>query len=133
MTEAEVGDIVGKRTLPPRISKTQNQVGKRTSLLTLPLPPGPEFKFYPPDHSVVRAHYENGCVPFETVDSDDGGFYSGPQILSGITDDVSSPSRRPQRCIVWARCLLASSPRPFASRLTTRTRYSTTVVLRGLV
>lgn len=66
---------------------------------------GTEFKFYPPDHSVVRAHYENGCVPFESVDSDDSGFYSGPQILSAITDDVSSLSRRLPEGIVWAQFL----------------------------
>ena len=56
-------------------------------------PSATEFQFYPPDHSVVQAHNENGCIPFENVGDGEVGFYSGPQIVSGISDEVSKAIR----------------------------------------
>lgn len=46
-----------------------------------------EFKFYPPDHSVIRGDYEHGCIPYENIGVNQVGFYSEPQILSGISED----------------------------------------------
>ncbi|CAI4213691.1 unnamed protein product [Parascedosporium putredinis] len=45
------------------------------------------FKFYPPDHSVIRANYEYGCIPYELVGENKEGFYDGPHIMSGISED----------------------------------------------
>ncbi|SPN97794.1 uncharacterized protein DNG_01306 [Cephalotrichum gorgonifer] len=47
-----------------------------------------EFKFYPPDHSIIRANYEHGCIPYEMVGINQVGFYDGPHILSGIAEDA---------------------------------------------
>ncbi|PKS07893.1 hypothetical protein jhhlp_006501 [Lomentospora prolificans] len=46
-----------------------------------------EFKFYPPDHSVIRADYEHGCIPYENVGAHRVGFYSEQQFVSGISED----------------------------------------------
>lgn len=61
-----------------------------------------EFEFYPPDHSVVQSHYEHGCIPYEYVDEGEDGFYSGPQILSGISDDVSGTAVLPTSCNTYS-------------------------------
>ena len=38
------------------------------------------FKFWPGNHSVIRAEYGYPCVPYEDLDgNEDGGFYSGVQ------------------------------------------------------
>lgn len=65
--------------------------------------PATEFSFYPPDHSVVQAHYEQGCIPFESAGGGKPGFYSGPQIVSGASDEVSeaSNSSRPGAAVPW--------------------------------
>ena len=45
------------------------------------------FKFWPGDHSVIRAEYGYPCVPYEDVDEGGkGGFYSG--VMSPDAQDV---------------------------------------------
>ncbi|PVH96339.1 hypothetical protein DM02DRAFT_731289 [Periconia macrospinosa] len=36
-----------------------------------------EFAFFPPNHSVVRAEYENPCIPYEMTGKGKTGFFSG--------------------------------------------------------
>lgn len=47
------------------------------------------FKFWPGNHSVIRADYGYPCVPYEDFDGNEGGgFYSG--VKSPDEDDVRS-------------------------------------------
>lgn len=46
-----------------------------------------EFRFYPTNHSVVRAAYEHPCVPFELIETDKVGFTSGFQPVDAVLSD----------------------------------------------
>lgn len=46
-----------------------------------------EFEFYPKNHSVVRAPYKHPCIPFERLETDKVGFFSGFFPLDAILDD----------------------------------------------
>lgn len=48
-----------------------------------------EFRFYPQNHSVVRAEFEHPCVPFETINRGSKGLFSGFFPVADIRDDVS--------------------------------------------
>jgi plastocyanin len=50
------------------------------------------WEFYPLDHSVARAAFEDPCVPIETFHKDTQGFWSDVQWVN-TTDDVSAPKR----------------------------------------
>ena len=52
--------------------------------LTIP----PEFQFFPPNHSVVRAEYGYPCVPYELSGQDRVGFFSGFIAISTVLDNV---------------------------------------------
>ena len=45
-----------------------------------------EFQFYPTNHSVVRAAYKYPCIPFELVETDKVGFFSGFYPVDAILD-----------------------------------------------
>ncbi|KAL0939203.1 extracellular serine-rich protein [Colletotrichum truncatum] len=47
-----------------------------------------EWIFYPDGHSVVRAEYGFPCTPYEYIDIGRAGFYSGPQPVKAITNDM---------------------------------------------
>lgn len=97
------------------------------------------FKFYPPDHSVIRANYEYGCIPYELVGENKEGFYDGPHIMSGISEDVSAlffPPFMSNLLVVVAlqstnldTFLLSRAPSS-TSRSTTRNRSSSTAAPR---
>ena len=46
-----------------------------------------EFRFYPKTHSVVRAAYNYPCIPFELIETDKVGFFSGMRTVDAILDD----------------------------------------------
>ena len=46
-----------------------------------------EFRFFPPNHSVVRAPYEHPCIPYEMVETDQEGFSSGFYPVDAILKD----------------------------------------------
>lgn len=50
-----------------------------------------EFRFYPANHSVVRAEYQSPCIPYEMTGPNKVGFYAGYHPISQITDDVRIP------------------------------------------
>jgi plastocyanin len=51
------------------------------------------FKFWPGNHSVIRAEYAYPCIPYEDVDENgEGGFYSG--VMSPDSQDVSDDNVR---------------------------------------
>lgn len=60
------------------------------------------FKFWPGDHSVIRAAYGYPCIPYEDVDENgEGGFYSGvmsPDAQDVRDDNVSEP---PHVLCIW--------------------------------
>jgi plastocyanin len=60
------------------------------------------FKFWPGNHSVIRAEYGYPCVPYENVDENgEGGFYSG--VMSPDSQDVSDDNvRDPTACAIHA-------------------------------
>jgi plastocyanin len=45
-----------------------------------------EFQFYPTNHSVVRAAYKFPCIPFEKIETDKVGFFSGFHPVDAILD-----------------------------------------------
>ncbi|OHW95767.1 extracellular serine-rich protein [Colletotrichum incanum] len=47
-----------------------------------------EWIFYPDAHSVVRAEFSFPCTPYEYVDIGREGFYSGPQPVKAITNNM---------------------------------------------
>ncbi|KAH6890555.1 hypothetical protein B0T10DRAFT_561058 [Thelonectria olida] len=46
-----------------------------------------EWRFYPPNHWVIRGDFDNPCIPYEYVGTDREGFSSGEQSVQAITDD----------------------------------------------
>lgn len=46
-----------------------------------------EFQFYPTNHSIVRAAYKYPCIPFELVETDKVGFFSGFHPVDAILDN----------------------------------------------
>ncbi|EON67878.1 hypothetical protein W97_07375 [Coniosporium apollinis CBS 100218] len=46
-----------------------------------------EFRFYPRNHSVVRAEYMFPCIPYEMTGRGKVGFYSGWEATEAILDD----------------------------------------------
>ncbi|KAI0012690.1 hypothetical protein F4779DRAFT_17940 [Xylariaceae sp. FL0662B] len=73
------------------------------------------FNFYPKNHSVVRAAFENPCIPWELTQSDGQGFFSGaieqetPQnplpswdLLVNHTDPVFFYCSAPGSCINYS-------------------------------
>ncbi|KAI5459819.1 hypothetical protein BGZ63DRAFT_455376 [Mariannaea sp. PMI_226] len=46
-----------------------------------------EWRFYPPNHWVIRGDFDNPCIPYEYVGTDRTGFSSGEQDVQAITDD----------------------------------------------
>ncbi|OLN85348.1 putative GPI-anchored cupredoxin-like protein 4 [Colletotrichum chlorophyti] len=47
-----------------------------------------EWIFYPDAHSVIRAEFGFPCTPYEYVDIGRAGFYSGPQPVKAITNNM---------------------------------------------
>ncbi|GKT55277.1 extracellular serine-rich protein [Colletotrichum tofieldiae] len=47
-----------------------------------------EWIFYPDAHSVIRAEFGFPCTPYEYVDIGREGFYSGPQPVKAITNNM---------------------------------------------
>lgn len=47
-----------------------------------------EFRFYPTGHSVVRAELGYPCIPYEYVELNRKGFYSGIQNVQAILSNV---------------------------------------------
>ncbi|TEA18630.1 putative GPI-anchored cupredoxin [Colletotrichum sidae] len=47
-----------------------------------------EWIFYPDGHSVVRAEFGFPCTPYEYIDIGRQGFYSGPESVKAITNDM---------------------------------------------
>ncbi|KAF9879151.1 extracellular serine-rich protein [Colletotrichum karsti] len=47
-----------------------------------------EWIFYPDGHSVIRAEYGFPCTPYEYIDIGRQGFYSGPEPVKAITNDM---------------------------------------------
>ncbi|GKT41941.1 putative GPI-anchored cupredoxin [Colletotrichum spaethianum] len=47
-----------------------------------------EWIFYPDAHSVIRAEFGFPCTPYEYVDIGRQGFYSGPQSVKAITNNM---------------------------------------------
>jgi plastocyanin len=50
------------------------------------------FEFYPPDHSVARAEFNNPCVPYEYTGKNKTGFWSDTQLVKTV-NDVRLPLR----------------------------------------
>ena len=50
--------------------------------------PCTEFRFYPTGHSVVRADFKYPCIPYEYVELNRKGFYSGIQNVQAILSNV---------------------------------------------
>ncbi len=48
-----------------------------------------EFRFFPPNHSVVRAEYLYPCIPYEMTGRNKDGFFSGFNPVDVILEDVS--------------------------------------------
>jgi hypothetical protein len=46
-----------------------------------------EFRFYPTNHSVVRAAYTYPCIPFELTGTDKVGFFSRLRAVDAILDN----------------------------------------------
>ncbi|KAH4069599.1 hypothetical protein HBH98_067020 [Parastagonospora nodorum] len=47
-----------------------------------------EFRFYPTNHSVVRAEYNFPCIPYEMTGNNKQGFFSGFNAVSKVLDDA---------------------------------------------
>ncbi|KAF2002362.1 hypothetical protein P154DRAFT_574306 [Amniculicola lignicola CBS 123094] len=74
-----------------------------------------EFRFYPQNHSVVRAEYGYPCIPYEMTGADKKGFFTGFNAVDKFLDDPpkyqllindTSPiffyCSAPGSCIDWA-------------------------------
>lgn len=48
-----------------------------------------EFQFFPPNHSVGRAEYQQPCIPYEDTGENKVGFWSGFFPLDKILPNVS--------------------------------------------
>ncbi|KAH7379518.1 hypothetical protein BKA66DRAFT_442581 [Pyrenochaeta sp. MPI-SDFR-AT-0127] len=46
-----------------------------------------EFRFYPTNHSIVRAEYGYPCIPYEMTGSNKQGFFSGFHAVDKVLDD----------------------------------------------
>lgn len=46
------------------------------------------FRFYPANHSVVRAEYGIPCIPYEMTASGKNGFFSGFNSVDKVLDNV---------------------------------------------
>ena len=49
-----------------------------------------EFAFFPPNHSVGRAEYQQPCIPFEDTGEKKVGFWSGFFPVDKVLPNVSS-------------------------------------------
>lgn len=49
-----------------------------------------EFEFFPPNHSVGRAEYQQPCIPYEDTGEHKVGFWSGFFPVDKILPNVSS-------------------------------------------
>lgn len=47
------------------------------------------FEFFPPDHSVARAEYQQPCIPYEDTWEDKVGYWSGFFPLDKILPNAS--------------------------------------------
>ncbi|KAF2662681.1 hypothetical protein K491DRAFT_673170 [Lophiostoma macrostomum CBS 122681] len=47
-----------------------------------------EFRFYPANHSVVRAEYQSPCIPYEMTGPNKVGFYAGYHPVSQVGADM---------------------------------------------
>ncbi|KAF4819537.1 putative GPI-anchored cupredoxin [Colletotrichum siamense] len=47
-----------------------------------------EWIFYPDGHSVIRSEFGFPCTPYEYIDIGRQGFYSGPEPVKAITNDM---------------------------------------------
>lgn len=57
-----------------------------------------EFRFYPTGHSVARAEFKFPCIPYEYVEVNRKGFFSGFEPVQAILNDVwTSCSQREER------------------------------------
>lgn len=60
------------------------------------------FRFWPGDHSVIRADYGYPCIPYEDLDGNEGeGFYSG--VKSPNATDVEEGNVCLNRAIHWLK------------------------------
>ena len=48
-----------------------------------------KFRFYPQNHSVVRAEYQFPCIPYEMTGKGKVGFSSGFKPVDAVLDEVS--------------------------------------------
>ncbi|KAH8728955.1 hypothetical protein GQ44DRAFT_768822 [Phaeosphaeriaceae sp. PMI808] len=46
-----------------------------------------EFRFYPTNHSIVRAEYGYPCIPYEMTGPNKNGFFSGFNAIDKVIDD----------------------------------------------
>ncbi|KAF2035214.1 hypothetical protein EK21DRAFT_84835 [Setomelanomma holmii] len=53
-----------------------------------------EFRFYPANHSIVRAEYGFPCIPYEMTGSNKAGFFSGFNPVDKVLDDPPKYSIR---------------------------------------
>ena len=49
-----------------------------------------EFAFFPPNHSVGRAEYQQPCIPYEDTGEEKVGFWSGFFPVDKVLSNVSS-------------------------------------------
>jgi len=94
------------------------------------------FKFWPGNHSVIRAEYGYPCVPYEDLDgNEDGGFYSGVQSPNetdveqgnlptwNLTINTTAPTffycGAPGSCVTWGMlgAINADAEHPIATQL----------------
>ncbi|KAI8219482.1 putative GPI-anchored cupredoxin [Colletotrichum sp. SAR 10_86] len=64
--------------------------GAQSTTSTDPITPTPFYKwiFYPDGHSVIRSEFGYPCTPYEYIDVGRQGFYSGPEPVKAITNDM---------------------------------------------
>lgn len=83
--QANVGDV----SLPSPQSFTHIRCMHTLCVPTLTHHQTVEFRFYPANHSVVRASYGHPCVPYELIEPGKQGFFSGFNAVDTVLDDVS--------------------------------------------
>jgi hypothetical protein len=78
VTEAAIGDVYS--STPTLLNSNTNSPHQTI-----------EFRFYPANHSVVRAEYGYPCIPYEMTGSNKTGFFSGFHAVDKVLDDVRLP------------------------------------------
>jgi hypothetical protein len=78
VTEAAIGDVYS--STPTLLNSNTNSPHQTI-----------EFRFYPANHSVVRAEYGYPCIPYEMTGSNKTGFFSGFHVVDKVLDDVRLP------------------------------------------